>query len=77
MRADGQRSKPPEAAHIMASRALTRIAKSPADYERVYDRCVSQEEPLVIHWLGRDFRPGARGLRGSADHMQAMKTAVA
>jgi hypothetical protein len=63
---------------IMASRALTRIAKSPADYERVYDRVLSQaKEPVIIHWLGEMFDPALAGYWGSADHMQAMKTAVA
>jgi hypothetical protein len=27
---------------VMASRALARVAKSPADYERVYDRVLRQ-----------------------------------
>ena len=63
---------------IMASRALARIAKSPADYERVYDRVLSQaKEPVVIHWLGEMFDPALAGYWGSPDHMAAMKTAVA
>jgi Protein of unknown function (DUF993) len=63
---------------IMASRALARIAKSPAEYERVYDRVLSQaKEPVIIHWLGEMFDPALAGYWGSADHMQAMTTAVA
>ena len=62
---------------VMASRALARIAKSPADYERVYDRVLSQaKEPVIIHWLGEMFDPALAGYWGNADHMQAMQTAV-
>jgi hypothetical protein len=62
---------------VMASRALARIAKSPADYERVYDRVLSQaREPVIIHWLGEMFDPALAGYWGSADHMAAMETAV-
>jgi hypothetical protein len=63
---------------VMASRALARIAKSPADYERVYDRVLSQAKaPVIIHWLGEMFDPALAGYWGSADHMAAMQTAVA
>jgi hypothetical protein len=63
---------------VMASRALARVAKSPADYERVYARVLSQaKEPVIIHWLGEMFDPALAGYWGSADHMGAMKTAVA
>jgi hypothetical protein len=63
---------------VMASRALARVARSPADYERVYDRVLSQaREPVIIHWLGEMFDPALAGYWGSADHMAAMKTAVA
>jgi hypothetical protein len=62
---------------VMASRALARVAKSPADYERVYDRVLSQaREPVLIHWLGEMFDPALAGYWGSADHMQAMETAL-
>src|SRR6202521_409136 len=62
---------------VMASRALARVAKSPADYERVYDRVLGQaREPVIIHWLGEMFDPALAGYWGSSDHMQAMKTAV-
>jgi len=62
---------------VMASRALARIAKSPADYERVYDRVLSQaKEPVIIHWLGEMFDPALAGYWGNADHMQAMQTAI-
>jgi len=62
---------------VMASRALARIAKSPADYERVYARVLSQaKEPVIIHWLGEMFDPALAGYWGNGDHIAAMKTAV-
>ena len=62
---------------IMASRALARVAKSPADYERVYDRILSQvKQPVLLHWLGDMFDPALLGYWGSADVEQAMSTAL-
>ncbi len=62
---------------IMASRALARVATSPADYERVYDRILSQvKQPVVLHWLGDMFDPALLGYWGSADLEQAMNTAL-
>ncbi|MEO8248391.1 MAG: dihydrodipicolinate synthase family protein [Burkholderiales bacterium] len=47
---------------VMASRALARVAKSPADYEKVYDRVLSQaREPVILHWLGDMFDPALAG----------------
>jgi hypothetical protein len=53
---------------VMASRALARVARSPADYERVYDRILSQaRQPVVLHWLGPMFDPALAGYwRGSS-----------
>jgi hypothetical protein len=63
---------------LMASRALARVARSSADYEKVYDRVLSQaKEPVVIHWLGEMFDPALAGYWGSADHHIAMETALA
>ncbi len=62
---------------VMASRALARVAQSPADYERVYDRILSQaRQPLVLHWLGDMFDPALAGYWGSSDVDQAMNTAL-
>ncbi|HEX5779714.1 MAG TPA: DUF993 family protein, partial [Xanthobacteraceae bacterium] len=62
---------------VMASRALARAAKSPADYVRVYDRILRQaKEPVILHWLGEMFDPALAGYWGSADHMAAMDTCV-
>jgi hypothetical protein len=62
---------------LMASRALARVAKSPADYEKVYDRVLRQaREPVIIHWLGDMFDPALAGYWGSRDVNAAMDTAV-
>ncbi len=63
---------------LMASRALARAARGPADYERVYGRILSQvKQPVIIHWLGEMFDPALEGYWGSHDHMAAMETALA
>ncbi len=62
---------------VMASRALARVAKSPADYERVYDRVLSQaKQPVVLHWLGDMFDPELAGYWGTTDVDAAMDTAL-
>lgn len=62
---------------VMASRALARVAKSPADYERVYDRILSQaKQPVVLHWLGEMFDPALAGYWGTSDVDAAMDTAI-
>jgi hypothetical protein len=63
---------------VMASRALARVAKSAADYERVYDRILRQaKEPVILHWLGEMFDPALAGYWGSTDTDRAMDTALA
>ena len=63
---------------VMASRALARVAQSPADYERVYDRILRQaRQPVVLHWLGDMFDPALKGYWGSLDVDVAMDTALA
>jgi len=62
---------------VMASRALARVAKGPADYERVYDRVLRQaRRPVILHWLGEMFDPALAGYWGSADVDRAMDTAL-
>jgi len=62
---------------VMASRALARVARSPADYERVYDRVLRQaREPVILHWLGDMFDPALTGYWGSANADAAMDTAL-
>ena len=63
---------------LMASRALARAARSPADYERVYARILGGvAQPVIIHWLGGMFDPALEGYWGNHDHMAAMETALA
>ena len=63
---------------VMASRALARVAKSPADYERVYDRVLRQaNQPVILHWLGDMFDPALKGYWGDDDPDRAMETALA
>ncbi len=62
---------------VMASRALARVAQSPADYERVYDRILSQaRQPVILHWLGEMFDPALAGYWGTRDVDAAMDTAL-
>jgi len=63
---------------LMASRALVRVARSPADYERVYDHLLRQaRQPVILHWLGDMFDPALKGYWGSDDVARAMDTALA
>ena len=62
---------------VMASRALARVATSPADYEKVYGRILSQaRQPVILHWLGEMFDPALAGYWGSRDADAAMETAL-
>ena len=64
---------------VMASRALARVAKGPADYERVYDRVLMQsKQPVILHWLGEMFDPALAGywLGADADHDDAIDRAM-
>jgi hypothetical protein len=62
----------------MASRALARVARGPADYERVYDRVLRQaRQPVILHWLGDMFDPALKGYWGHDDVDAAMETALA
>ena len=63
---------------VMASRALAKVAKSPADYERVYDRVLRQaKQPVILHWLGDMFDPALKGYWGNDNAIEAMNTALA
>jgi hypothetical protein len=62
---------------LMASRALTKAARTPDDYARVYGRILGQvKQPVIIHWLGEMFDPALSGYWGNADHYKAMDVAV-
>ncbi|MBI1183140.1 DUF993 family protein [bacterium] len=59
---------------LMASRALAASAKSADDYEKVYDKILTQvREPVIIHWLGEMFDPALKGYWGSENHYEAME----
>jgi hypothetical protein len=61
----------------MASRALAHVAHGPADYERVYDRILSQaKQPVVLHWLGDMFDRALAGYWGTKNVDAAMDTAL-
>ena len=62
---------------FMASRALARIAASPADYEAVYARVLAEaEKPVILHWLGAMFDPALAGYWGARDFPPALETAL-
>jgi hypothetical protein len=69
---------------VMASRALARVARTPADYERVYSRILGQaRQPVILHWLGDMFDPalagywsGTQSSGAAADIDAAMETAL-
>lgn len=58
---------------IMASRALVRSARSPADYVEVYRRVLAEaDQPVILHWLGDMFDPALAGYWGHDDVAGAM-----
>jgi hypothetical protein len=62
---------------LMASRALARVAKGPADYVQVYDRVLAAcDRPVILHWLGEMFDPQLAGYWGSMRFEDAMETAL-
>jgi len=62
---------------LMASRALARVAKGPADYLRVYDRVLEAcDRPVILHWLGEMFDPQLTGYWGSNSFGNALETAL-
>ena len=62
---------------LMASRALSRVAKSRDDYLHVYDRIIAQAaDKVVLHWLGDMFDPELAGYWASRDVDTAMETVL-
>lgn len=62
---------------LMASRALARVAKSPADYIAVYDRVLSAcDHPVILHWLGDMFDPQLKNYWGSERFKDALETSL-
>lgn len=63
---------------LMASRALTRVAKGPEDYIAIYGKALAAcDHPVVLHWLGEMFDPELAGYWGSSRFDEAMETALA
>ncbi len=62
---------------LMASRALVRVAKSPADYAKVYAAVLSEaQHPVILHWLGEMFDPALAGYWGGTDFRDTMETCL-
>lgn len=60
---------------LMASRALARVAQSPADYLTVYNAVLSAaDQPVILHWLGDMFDPALRGYWGADEISTATRT---
>lgn len=60
---------------IMASRALARTARTPADFELVYRKTIDGSRlPVLLHWLDDMFDPQLRGYWGSVDLAEAAIT---
>jgi len=60
---------------MMASRALAAVARSADDYERVYDRLLSQASgKVILHWLGDAFDPALKGYWGAEEFEPALET---
>src|SRR2546426_360073 len=58
---------------LMASRALTRAARGPDDYRRVYETILRQaSRPVILHWLGDMFDPELAGYWGTRHVRAAM-----
>jgi len=62
---------------MMASRALAATARSADDYERIYDRLLSQaSNKVILHWLGDMFDPALKGYWGSEAFKPALETVL-
>jgi Protein of unknown function (DUF993). len=62
---------------MMASRALARLARSPADYEKVYGRILGQASgKVILHWLGDMFDPALAGYWGGRNFEEALTTVL-
>lgn len=58
---------------LMASRALTKAARSVDDYVTVYERLLRDvSQPVILHWLGEMFDPALRGYWGSPELPRAL-----
>jgi hypothetical protein len=75
--ADGSHREAGRQAHRHGQPRAGPRGQSPADYERVYDRILSQaKQPVVLHWLGDMFDPALAGYWGTRNVDAAMDTAL-
>ena len=62
---------------LMASRALAKVAQTPADYIRIYgDVLADCDHPVILHWLGDMFDPDLAGYWGSDSFEGCLETVV-
>ncbi len=62
---------------LMASRALSAIARHTDDYAAVYASVLSQvREPVILHWLGPMFDPALEGYWGSSAISEATQNCL-
>ncbi|GKY90010.1 dihydrodipicolinate synthase family protein [Sinisalibacter aestuarii] len=62
---------------LMASRAMARVATSPADYVRLYGELLDAcDHPAILHWLGEMFDPALAGYWGADRFEDALETVV-
>lgn len=58
---------------LMASRALTRAARTPDDYINIYAEILANcDHPVILHWLGDMFDPALSGYWGVDGFEDAM-----
>jgi len=63
---------------LMASRALVKVARSPDDYVKVYQRVLAEaDHPVILHWLGEMFDPALKGYWGGSDFAATFETCLA
>ncbi|SAL04551.1 hypothetical protein AWB81_06742 [Caballeronia arationis] len=62
---------------LMASRALAKVARTPADYRRVYGEVLSMcDQPVILHWLGEAFDPELAGYWGASTFAEAAEVCL-
>ena len=79
-RSSARSSRAPGAqAILMASRALAAAARGPDDYREVYGHLLGagSSEPVILHWLGADVRPGAARATGASTDLDAAADTLA
>jgi len=63
---------------LMASRGMTKAAKTPDDYYQVYSSLLKQVmKPVIIHWLGEAFDPELKGYWGGTNRSESMAVLLA